>query len=46
MIDYVVTWLLAYPLAGVAVLAGLAAGLGVMLLPKMHELTQHGHPRT
>ncbi len=46
MIDHVVTWLLTYPLQGVAVLAFFAAGVGVFLVPRMHELTRHGHPRT
>ena len=46
MIDYVVTWLLTYPLQGVVLLALFAAGVGVFLVPKVHELTQHGHPRT
>ncbi len=46
MIDHVVTWLIAYPLQGVVVLAVFAGGVGALLVPKVHELVGHGHPRT
>jgi hypothetical protein len=45
MIDFVITWMLANPLQGVAALAGIGIGVGLLLVPGLHELTGHGHPR-
>ncbi len=45
MIDVAVAWLLANPLQGVAALAALGIAVGLLLVPALHELTGHGHPR-
>ena len=45
MIDVAVAWLLANPLQGVAALAALGIAVGLVLVPALHEVTGHGHPR-
>jgi hypothetical protein len=45
MIDVVITWMLNNPLQGVAALAGSAICIGIVLIPGLHEITGHGHPR-
>ena len=45
MIEVVVAWLLANPLEGVAALAVLGIAVGLLLVPALHEVTGHGHPR-
>jgi hypothetical protein len=45
MIDVVITWMLANPLEAVAALAGLGIAVGLMLVPGLHEITGHNHPR-
>ncbi len=45
MIDFAVGWLLANPLASVACLVVFAVGFGALLIPRVHEIIHHGHPR-
>ena len=45
MIDAVITWLLNNPLQGVAALAGFSIAVGLLLVPGLHEIAGHGHPR-
>jgi hypothetical protein len=45
MVDAVVAWLLAHPLQGVGVLALMAILIGVVFIPRVHEIARHGHPR-
>jgi hypothetical protein len=45
MLDFAITWLLGHPLEGVAVLAGISIAAGVFLVPRVHEISTHGHPR-
>lgn len=45
MLDVAIAWLLAHPLAGVGGLAVVSALIGLLLVPRMHEIADHGHPR-
>jgi hypothetical protein len=45
MIDVVITWMLHNPLQGVAILAATSIVIGLVLIPGLHEITGHGHPR-
>ncbi len=45
MIDLVTGWLLANPLASVTLMVVFAIGFGVLLIPRVHEIVRHGHPR-
>ena len=45
MLDVAVGWLLANPLVGVGALAVFAVGFGALLVPRVHEVLHHGHPR-
>ncbi len=45
MMNVALTWLLANPLTGIGVLAAFAVGYGVLLIPRVHEVVTHGHPR-
>jgi hypothetical protein len=45
MIDGAIAWLLSHPLEGVAVLVVFAVVISLILIPRIHEVTDHGHPR-
>ena len=45
MLDFVTTWLMAHPLTGVGGLAALSVLIGLLLVPRVSEIVQHGHPR-
>jgi hypothetical protein len=45
MFDALVTWLLAHPLEGVGGLVVFSVGVAVVLIPRVHEVITHGHPR-
>jgi len=45
VIDACIAWLLGHPLEGVAALALLAVAISVIAIPRLHEVTDHGHPR-
>jgi hypothetical protein len=45
MVDIAIAWLLAHPLEGVGALALLSVVTGLLLVPRIHEIAQHGHPR-
>jgi hypothetical protein len=45
MIEFLITWMCDNPLQGVAALAGLSIVVGLVLIPGLHELAGHGHPR-
>jgi hypothetical protein len=45
MIDFLITWMLNNPLQGVAALAALSIVIGLVLIPGLHEIAGHGHPR-
>ena len=45
MIDAVIVWMCTNPLQGVAALAGLSIVVGLVLIPGLHEISGHGHPR-
>ena len=45
MLGHAIEWLQAHPLQGVAGLVVFAAAFGVLLIPRVHELVTHGHPR-
>ena len=43
LVDVAIAWLLAPPVQGVGGLAVLSAVIG-LLLPRAHDITDHGHP--
>lgn len=45
MMDGAIGWLLGNPLQGVAALAGLAVLVGLIFVPRLHDIADHGHPR-
>ena len=45
VVEECVSWLLAHPLEGVGALVVFAVGFGVILIPRVHEVVTHGHPR-
>jgi hypothetical protein len=45
MIDFVVTWALGNPLTAVGVLVVFAIAVGLFLVPRLHDVADHGHPR-
>ena len=45
MLDVAIAWLLAHPLESVGGLAVLSGLIGGLLIPRVHELADHGHPR-
>ena len=45
VIDVAVAWLMANPLQAVAAMAGVGIAVGLLLVPALHEVTGHGHPR-
>lgn len=45
MIEAAITWVMHHPLEGVAVLAVLSVVIGLVLVPGLHEVTDHGHPK-
>lgn len=45
MLDPIIAWLMANPLECVGGLALLSVVVGLVLIPSVHEITQHGHPR-
>ena len=45
MIDDVIVWLMANPLEGVAGLAVFSVLIGALLIPRVHDIAHHGHPR-
>ncbi len=45
MIDVILGWLVAHPLTGVGALVTFAVAFGLLLIPRVHELVTHGHPR-
>ncbi len=45
MIDTVITWMLHNPLQAVGVLAATSVVIGLVLIPRFHEISGHGHPR-
>lgn len=45
MVDVIFSWVCAHPLQFVAGLAGLSAWAGLVLIPRVHEINDHGHPR-
>ena len=45
VISVAVAWLLANPLQGVAALAAVGIAVGLLLVPALHEVTGHNHPR-
>jgi hypothetical protein len=45
MMDVCLLWSLHNPLQCVAGLAGFAILIGVLLVPRLWDITHHGHPR-
>ncbi len=45
MVDLALLWALHNPLQCVAVLAGLSILIGLFLVPRLREISDHGHPR-
>jgi hypothetical protein len=45
MLNFVVPWLQAHPLQGVATLAGIAVICALTLIPGLALIGRHGHPR-
>jgi hypothetical protein len=45
MLDTCLIWLIAHPLQGVAILAGVSIAAGLMLIPRGTSLTPDNHPR-
>ncbi len=43
--DTAIAWLLAHPLVGVSALAAFSVVVGLVLVPRVHEIAKHGHPR-
>jgi hypothetical protein len=46
MVQTVIDWVCWHPLQSVAGLAAMGIIVGLLAIPGLHELTQHGHPRT
>ena len=45
VIEIAVAWMMTNPLQAVAAMAGLGIAVGLLLVPALHEVTGHGHPR-
>jgi hypothetical protein len=45
MVDVSIAWICAHPLEGVGLLALLGIFVAAVLVPRVHELADHGHPR-
>jgi hypothetical protein len=45
MIDGTIAWMLSHPLQGVGLLVVFAVVVSLALIPRIHEVTDHGHPR-
>jgi hypothetical protein len=45
LIDDAIVWSLHNPLQCVAALAAGAILIGLMLVPRLHDIADHGHPR-
>jgi hypothetical protein len=45
MVDTVIGWLQAHPLEGVGALVVFAVVISLVLVPRVHEVARHGHPR-
>ncbi len=45
MVDHFIVWLMGHPLQGVALLAAIAIATGLLLIPRIEELTGDNHPR-
>jgi len=45
MVDTALIWLMAHPLQGVAIFAGVSICAGLLLIPRATVLTQDNHPR-
>jgi ElaB/YqjD/DUF883 family membrane-anchored ribosome-binding protein len=45
MIDAAFIWVCAHPLQTVGLMAAIAIACGLLLVPRIHELAEHGHPR-
>jgi len=45
MLDKCLIWLIAHPLQGVALLAGVSIVAGLLLIPRATVLTPDNHPR-
>ncbi len=45
MFDALFTWLQAHPLEGVGALVVLSVGVAMALIPRVHDVITHGHPR-
>jgi hypothetical protein len=45
VVDTFVIWLIAHPLQGVAILAGVSIATGLLLIPRATVLTGENHPR-
>ncbi len=45
MVDSAIAWLLAHPLEGVGGLCVMSVLVGLLLVPRVHELADRGHPR-
>jgi|HubBroStandDraft_3_1064219.scaffolds.fasta_scaffold5693469_1 hypothetical protein len=45
MFDFAVTWALHNPLPCVGVLVGVSIAIGLLLIPALHDVSGHGHPR-
>jgi hypothetical protein len=45
MLNEFVIWLCAHPLQFVGGLIAFSGAVGLLLIPKLHELHDHGHPR-
>ena len=45
MIEAAITWAMHNPLESVAILAVASIVIGLFLVPGLHEVTNHGHPK-
>jgi hypothetical protein len=45
MLNEVVMWVVAHPLEFVGLLAGCCALGGLLLIPRIRDVCDHGHPR-
>ena len=45
MLDVAIDWILHNPLLGVGAMSGLAVIIGLVLVPGLHSVAEHGPPK-
>jgi hypothetical protein len=45
MLDVIISWAFANPLSAVGILVAFAIAIGLLMLPRLRAVADHGHPR-